>query len=408
MSVIISTQKEVQEYFDSPRLGQSKLKLLLGDLSFFDKEFDSSAEYFLIGSAVDCILTAGGEEIFDTIYYVSKIEKKPSETVVAILNLVHQQILTDYTEYLNSITTLQSTTDWETDLSEQDLINITIVDTLTDFAGELDNWSTYILDACEELQWQPRWGADAKLKNIIEPGTEYFKDLLNSFGKTILSATQNNLIKSIVLSLRTNNRTRRFFDLKSFSELPEIEVYYQFPIYFDYRGIECKALLDIVVVTRTIEGQITSVTGIDLKTMAGNTINFIHSVKQRRYDIQAAWYNLALSDYFALGEDSPLLRPFMFVVESTSFVGKPIAFTTSESLLNIGRYGKRAVTLVDTNLFDKFVSNAVLRKEILGFEQLLDLYIYHTENGFDEEKELKEAGDKPLILEWDGIISNNS
>jgi hypothetical protein len=182
-------------------------------------------------------------------------------------------------------------------------------------------------------------------------------------------------------------------------------MYYQFPIYFDYREVKCKALLDMVVVVRNQEGKILNVTGIDLKTMAGNTHKFNYSMFTRRYDIQAAWYSLALADYFAIDLESASMKPFMFVVESTTFVGKPLVYTLAESLLNIGKNGKRAVTLVDTNLFDKLSTNAILKKEILGYEQLLDLYIYHTENGFDEEKEVKEAGMNPLVLDWDGIIS---
>ena len=406
MSVIISTPEEVQEYFDSKKLGQSKLKLLLGDLASFNKEFDSSAEHFLIGSAVDCILTAG-EEHFKSTYYVSQLEKKPSEAVVDIINRVHQEVLTDYVEYVNSVSTLEPTTDWSEEGEEAEE-SASVVDTFSEFAGELNEYETYILSACEEVGWQPRWGAEAKLKNIIEPGAEYFKDVCNSFGKIILSATQNNTIQSIVLSLKTNPRTKRFFDLEALDLLEGVEVYYQFPIYFEHKGVECKALLDMVVVVRELTGRITSVTGIDLKTMNGNTMNFIHSVKARRYDIQAAWYSLALIDHFALWNNKDVLRPFMFVVESTSFIGKPVTFIASEALLNMGRVGKKAITLVDTNLFDELSTNTVLRQPVLGYEQLLDMYIYHTENGFDEERELKEAGINPLILDWDGIISNNS
>ena len=41
MSVIIATKEEVQEYYESSALSQSKLKKLLGDLNSFHKEEDS-------------------------------------------------------------------------------------------------------------------------------------------------------------------------------------------------------------------------------------------------------------------------------------------------------------------------------------------------------------------------------
>ena len=388
MSVIVATKEEVQEYYGSDALGQSKLKLLLGDLGSFHKEFDSSAEHFMIGSAVDCILT-NSIDAFNQEYYISSVEKLPSESVIEILNLVHQDLLQDYAEHLEVIT------------GQEESLPVT---PFNEFVGELGNWSAYILSACEQTGWQPRWGADAKLKNIIEPGSTYFLDMCLGFGKTIISQTQNNTIKNIVHSLETNPRTGRFFDRNFYADMPDFTVYYQFPIYFEYRGVSCKALLDIVFVERDIEGKILSITGVDLKTMNGNTFYFPSSVKARRYDIQAAWYTLALHNHFAVPEGSDVIKPFQFVVESTSYQGKPLNFIVDSSLLNIGRSGRKALSLVDTNLFTQGMESTIIQHEVKGFEQLLDLYIYHSENGFTEEREIQEAGLNPLVINWDGVI----
>lgn len=388
MSVIVATKEEVQEYYGSDALGQSKLKLLLGDLGSFHKEFDSSAEHFMIGSAVDCILT-NSLEAFNEEYYISEVEKLPSEAVVEILGLVHEDVLQDYAEHLEVIT------------GQEEPLPVT---PFHEFVGELGNWGAYILDACEKTGWQPRWGADAKLKNIVEPGSAYFMDLCKSFGKTIISQTQNATIKNIVHSLQSNPRTASFFDRDSYEDMPDLTVYYQFPIYFEYRGVNCKALLDMVFVYRDEEGRILSIVGADLKTMNGNTFYFPSSVRARRYDIQAAWYTLALHKHFAVPEGSDVIKPFQFVVESTSFQGKPLNFVVDSSLLQMGRYGRKALTLVDTDLFTQGAENTTLQHSIQGFEDLLDLYIYHSENGFNEERQIQEAGLSPLVINWDGVI----
>ena len=389
MSVIVATKEEVLEYYGSEALGQSKLKLLLGDLGSFHKEFDSSAEHFMIGSAVDCILT-NSREAFKEEHYISQVEKLPSESVIEILNLVHNDLLQDYAEHLEVIT------------GQEEPEPVT---PFHEFVGELGTWSTYILDACEKTGWQPRWGADAKLKNIIEPGSEYFKDLCLAFGKTVISQTQFETIKSIVKSLENNPRTSRFFDRITFENTPGVTIYYQFPIYFEYRGVQCKALLDMVIVERDFEERILSITGIDLKTMNGNTYYFPSSIKARRYDIQAAWYTLALQHHFAVPEGTNVIKPFQFVVESTSFQGKPLVYTVADSLLGIGRYGRRAISLHDTDVFNgDEMASAIIQYQIKGFEQLLDMYIYHSENGFTEEREIQEAGLTPLVVDWDGII----
>jgi hypothetical protein len=63
------------------------------------------------------------------------------------------------------------------------------------------------------------------------------------------------------------------------------------------------------------------------------------------------------------------------------------------------------MSLVDTNVFSgDTMASAVIQYEIKGFEQLLDLYIYHSENGFTEEREIQEAGLSPLVINWDGVI----
>jgi hypothetical protein len=389
MSVIVATKKETLEYYESSALGQSKLKLLLGDLGSFHKEFDSSAEHFMIGSAVDCILT-NSREAFEEQYYISSVDKLPSDAIIEILKLVYEDVLQVYAEHLEVVQ------------GQDEPLPVT---PFHEFVGELANWGAYILDACEKTGWQPRWGADAKLKNIVEPSSAYFLDMCLGFGKTVISQTQTETIKSIVKSLEINPRTGSFFDRAFFELVPNITMYYQFPIYFEYRGVQCKALLDMVIVHRDDEGKILSITGIDLKTMNGNTYYFPSSIKARRYDIQAAWYTLALQHHFAVPEGSDVIKPFQFVVESTTYQGKPLNFIVSESLLNMGRFGRRAISLHETDMFNgDGMASAIIQYEIKGFEQLLDMYIYHSENGFTEEREIQEAGLAPLVVDWDGIV----
>jgi hypothetical protein len=230
-------------------------------------------------------------------------------------------------------------------------------------------------------------------------------DLCKAFGKRVISKSQANIINAIVASLENNPRTASYFNRVFFESLPNITIYYQFPIYFEYRGVQCKGLLDMVIVERDEEGKILSITGIDLKTMNGNTYYFPSSIKARRYDIQAAWYTLALRQHFAVPEESDVIRPFQFVVESTSYQGKPLVYTVDTSLLNIGRFGRRAISLHDTDMFNgETMASAIIQYEIKGFEQLLDLYIYHSENGFNEEREIQEAGLTTLLVNWDGIV----
>lgn len=418
--VIITNQEQIQEYFDSSDLGQSTLKKLLGNLSGYHKEVDSKASHFVIGSAVDCILSAE-EGQFEKDYYVSTVEKTPSEAIIAILDIVHIRVLEDYQEYLSTVVApvagQEKDWGWENLESNEvtDLVaDVILVSSLIEFAGRLANWETYLLDAALQIDWQRTWGDAAKIKNLTTDIAEgYFFDLCSSYRKTIIDATQNQTIWNIVRSLRNNPRTARFFTRESFADLPLVEVYYQFPIYFEHRDVKCKALLDMVIVEKSmetfVEGEevepyIVSITPIDFKTMFDDTYNFMASLKLRRYDIQAAWYTLALHKCFNISEDSDIIKPFLFVVESTSFQGKPLTFQLTNEVLNIGRFGREAVQLVDTNLFGSQSTQTTLQRKVLGFEELLDLYLFYEANGWHEEKLIQVAGNAPILLTWEGIV----
>lgn len=375
MALIITPQKEIDNYFESDNLSQSVLKKLLGGFDSFlsyqqsENEDVKEKQSFIIGSAVDCILT-GEEGEFDNQYYVSQIVNKPSDAEMNIVKSVYDELIS------NNI---------EIDL-------------------EFKDYTDMILTAIEEFNWQPRWKPETKLNKIIDLGTEYFNDLVLATGKQVLSESQNTLITDIVESLRNNPKTASFFDRSSFRNNIHVDAYYQLPIFFNYKGIDCKALLDLVLVFKNTEtNQIESIQPIDLKTMYGPTINFLNSVKQWRYDIQAAWYTLALINWLdSMGWDGVYIKPYQFIVESTSQLDNPLVFTMSEELMTIGRQGRPEFKTSHLSLGISNDTNVLIRREIRGFESLIDEYIYYSNNEWKEDKRITE-GNGVLKLDWDGI-----
>ena len=99
MAVYITPQSEIDKYFESENLNQSRLKSLEQGLSKFldtekltDKElYYGENKSFIKGSAVDCLLT-GEEGKFEDLYYISDIETKPSDTEMSIINMVFDDI----------------------------------------------------------------------------------------------------------------------------------------------------------------------------------------------------------------------------------------------------------------------------------------------------------------------------
>ena len=381
MGVIVTPQSEIDKYFESPALSQSLLKKLLGGIDSFKHNNKDEVElyytekgHFIIGSAVDTLLT-GEEGEFNKQYYVSQIEKKPSEVEMSIIQKAFDDIVT---ANFNSIQEVQ----------------------------EFGNYLIYIQTSIEEHNWQSNWKMETKVNKIIDIGAIYFEDLKASYGKQILTTADKLLIDSIVSSLVNNSRTSKFFDRTALSRAEGVSVYYQLPIYFTYKNIACKALLDMLIVIRNEKGKIISVQPFDLKTMNGNTLKFVTNLKSFRYDIQAAWYLEALTSVdssFDFGrnqfESENVLKPFTFIVESNTFPGQPLIFETDEELLYIGKFGKPDL---EVKVTPEATVNEILKYGVKGFDELVDTYIYQTENEWREEKIITD-NNGVFKIGWNGI-----
>lgn len=412
MGVIITPQSEIEAYFASSDLGQSTLKKLLKGIDgIFEEQQDlSDKPYMIIGKAVDTILT-GEEGEFHKKYYVSSVTKKPTEAVANIIDTLYQQLNNVFSMQVTGATTEGVQESPEFVVAQNDsLVEESSQSTFLSFAGTLEDRQDLVLQIANQLGYQSRWGDEAKLKNLITDETKmYFLDLCKAYGKTVIDQTTNLTIQNIVMSLTTNNRTAKYFNRGEQARLVDVDFIYQLPIYFEFMGVNCKALLDLVIVVRNEQGQITSIEPIDLKTMNGNTYNFLGNVKSFRYDIQGAWYTTALMSYYAVSRS--IIEPFKFIVESSTQPGKPLVFEMTPGLLEIGLKGRSPLVHIES-LFqadntENLSKQYTILKEIDGIEQLMNKYIYHSENGWDREREVIEADNSntPLLLTWDFITN---
>ena len=197
------------------------------------------------------------------------------------------------------------------------------------------------------------------------------------------------------MSIRTNEATSKYFQEDRLTE-----IIFQMSIDFTYERVDCKALLDMVIINHKDK----TIQPIDIKTMGDYTINFPKSLRQRRYDIQAAFYVEALKSkgVYATYE----ILPFKFIVESTIDPGNPLVFTCSQELLNIGKFGRPAYkiigNLIGAKLGDKNQIIFLPYEEIKGFNQLVEDYKYYLQNGFELDKRVRDNSSE-LLLDWSGI-----
>lgn len=381
-------KEEVENYFTHPAMNQSRLKLLAKGVNVFNATQDETdAEvmfyeektHFILGHAAELKLQNGVEE-FNNTYHMSNV-KKPSDTLMSIAQQVFD---------------IQSRTK-EPDESFQLLNGGDNIDTTADAIEHT------IIDAISFHNYQPNWKMDTKVAKIITECNNYYNDLIASYGKQILDLNEISVINAIVQSLQENERTSLFFH--DFREGSPIDYYYQLPIYFIYLGVEFKILIDILEVNHALR----TLRVIDIKTLGDYCINFPKSVRQFRYDFQVAFYTLGVNKWKKTNslQDYKILNP-AFIVETTKpgKQGNPLIFECSESLLDIALYGRRLYQLSQHTDHDGATRETPIQtNKIYGIMEIVNLYKWHLENGFEVDKPVREADVKrqALTLNWEGI-----
>ena len=110
---------------------------------------------------------AGEEGEFEQQYYVSPLEKKPSEVEIKIIESVFHE-----------------------------LVDAGVIDQV-----EYEDSYDSILAAANEMNWQMRWKSETRVSKLIEAGREYFEDLKNSLGMKIITSEMKNRIVHAALMI---------------------------------------------------------------------------------------------------------------------------------------------------------------------------------------------------------------
>lgn len=323
MVEIVRTSKEdIQKYYDSPALNQSKLKKLQYGLDYYLKEDeDNKADYFVIGSALDCLLTH--PEDFNDEFIVLDIEE-PGDVVKTIISEIYKQ-------------RKELSVDW----------------TLQQFKGSIET----IIEM--NGYFNPKWKMETKVNKVFEDGEKYYESLILSEGKTIISAKNNELIQTMYNAIQNTSACFPFCKEENYPANHVLKIEFQKPVYFEYKGIQCKALLDAYVETKTSDPLI-----FDLKTTSKRVLDFPESFFKFGYDMQLAWYQLSI------GKPCKCYN----VVESTSQPGQPCCYNISKEIVSDGT---------------------------MKIDKLIDDILYYNEHGYDVERKIKENSNYLSITKED-------
>lgn len=270
---------DISNYREHPFLSQSELKTYSG----FGMPKKRNEKVFDKGNLVDCLCTT--PEIFDDFYLISDI-KKPSESIVKVVDWVFGHIYGDY--------------------------------------QSLDNYRTIILLACEEFEVYQKMKPDTVFDKVVKEGTAYYDYVRKAGGLTVLGQDEYELAVKMSNVLKTHSLTKNYF-------VPEdmlIDIKFQTPVYGNYYGVDMKGLLDIVILDMSEQ----TYRVVDVKSTY-DLSQLTNSVDKFRYDIQLEVYNTLF------GNQYPNLRalpPRIIAVDS--FRDFPVVLEF-QSLLTRGRFG---------------------------------------------------------------------
>lgn len=330
--IIRTPRATIDAYYAHEAINQSALKVIISQgiqsfqadrlaiLTGKDEQYEEKA-HFVIGNGVDVEMTEGSEQ-YAIDHYISTLEKKPSDTLKAVLHIVLSTLIS------NNIDPRGMPLSEYKDALHFGLNNVVGKD------SEGKETRGYFMNRAKA-----NYHEDTRIEGVLKDpiNTDYWYDITNAVGKRVLSSTEDMCIKSMCQTLRDHPHT-----LLEFLDRPNVITVYQYPIYCVINGVACKMLvdkIDIYLDKRIIKPQ-------DIKTMRGYTLKFPESVRARRYDFQGSFYTdgllqdlVNLSAHIGHDVTDFTVEPFEFIVESTTNGGCPIVYSLSEDLLNIGRNG---------------------------------------------------------------------
>lgn len=334
----------IKDYYANEALDQTKLKLLLGNdprVFLNPPVIDTQATQF--GSIVDCLLTDPME--FDNDYYVTEMETLPTDTIQNIINNYYS-IIKEFPEKEN------------TDV---------------------------LLQCIKDAKYYPNWGDATKLTKVMEAGNDYLKELQVCGNRTMITKSNKELALTMISNLQ------RVFPEILMNTNPDIEVLYQVPLYFKYQDIDCKGLIDILVINHITK----TVQIIDLKTFYDHPLEFNYAIKSHRYDIQLAFYRLGL---IVLNKESYKDYDLLCscLVSSKNYPEIPVLYMFTQNLLNMGLFGrKKAKINIEKQEFNF--------SQIEGINDLITKYKYYQEIGFEKDQRIVD-NDSRLLMDWSGIV----
>jgi hypothetical protein len=307
--------EDSKNYYSISAVSQSELKLLLNSsLDDYKKnkektiqeEYYEDKQHFIIGNAVDMLVTT--PKLFKETFHISKLQKKPSDTKIAILNTIIDNIDLNVTSNLNEC--------------KEEVYNAL-------------NLHSYYLNRKKE-----NYLDDKRVIDFISDAEciLYLDEIIKAKNKKILTQeVYSNIVKPIAKSIK-EKETLLTELMRENDPYTHIVCEYQKAIFKKIEDVYCKGLLDLIIVNNTTK----TIAIVDYKTTSKSVGDFVKTMKERRYDIQHSFYKELL---ITNSKYSTWNFKYYWIVDSTSFPGNAQIIEAEESVINIGKFGQEGTNI---------------------------------------------------------------
>ena len=240
-----------EQYRDIPALSYSLISRYTncgfnGLDTIFDKIESSS---LTIGSAVDCLLTAPNE--FDERFMVCEFSEPP-EKVKKAIDIIYENSQAKWLEEVNN---------------------------------------SIIYEAMNMLEYRGNWSDVKRFETFMNEGKDYYRYLVVSEGKTILSQADYEKALNVADAFKGSKATKFYFEPNV--EFADTQRFYQLKFKTKLKDdIDYKAMMDLILVDYYKK----EITICDIKTTSGKEWDFVHSFLKYNYSYQARLYYRILLD----------------------------------------------------------------------------------------------------------------
>jgi len=350
-----------QSYFNNKAVSQSSIKAWKylspkkWKAKFIDKIEDDDDENssFDLGNLLDTMLFT--PHLLKERFYISKLDKLPSDTERKITECIYTEICR-----INR---------------ERSEINKQSPEEIPYLSMTFEDNKEIVLSCVKNEKWNERWGDDAKYNTIYKNGNDYFKLLVESKNRKIISRNLLDQANELILILKNHDRTKNYFTPSEGIELLfQLELFTSIFLVLEDNtefNLPLKGALDILVINHNEK----SIQIVDFKK-AGNAHQFLENVRKYGYCDQLSFYYFLLKETFLKEnkkyENYEIKLPINICIDIQDKV--PYIYEYNKTDLFISKYGNQS-----------FLNNDPFVKVRKGWLSSLQKIAWHYKNDFFEE-----------------------